>query len=56
MVISKISVDFNLTFTSFMHDYVHWHCSINYCVKLSLINETLCKKKMLSFHKEMISA
>ena len=24
------------------HDYVHWHCSINYCVKLCLVNETLC--------------
>ena len=27
-----------------MHDYVHWHCSIDYCVKLSLVEEALCKK------------
>ena len=39
-----------------MHDYVHWHCSIDHCVKLSLVDEPLCKK-LLSFHKEnMISA
>ena len=38
-----------------MHDYVHWHCSIDYCVKLSLVYEILCPKS-LSFHKEMISA
>ena len=38
-----------------MHDYVHWHCSIDYRVKLSLVYETLCPK-LLSFHKEMISA
>ena len=41
-----------------MYGYVHWYCSIDrYCVKLSLVDETLCKrKKMLSFQKEMISA
>ena len=38
-----------------MHDYMHWHCSIDYCVELSLVDETLCKK-LLSFHKELISA
>ena len=38
-----------------MHDYVHWHCSIDDCANLSLVDETLCKK-LLSFHKEMISA
>ena len=38
-----------------MHDYVHWYCSIGYCVKLSLIYKTLCKK-LSSFHKEIISA
>ena len=38
-----------------MHDYVHRHCSIDYCIKLSLVYETLCPK-LLSFHKEMISA
>ena len=27
-----------------MHDYVHLYCSIDYCVKLSLIDKTLCKK------------
>ena len=37
-----------------MHDYVHWHCSIDYCVKLSLVDETLFKN-LLTFHKEMIS-
>ena len=25
-----------------MHDYVHWHCSIDYCVKFILINKNLC--------------
>ena len=38
-----------------MHDYVHWHSSIDYCVRLSLIHKTLCQI-LLSFHKEMISA
>ena len=38
-----------------LHDYVYWHCSIDYCVKLSLVDETLCQK-WFSFHKEMISA
>ena len=38
-----------------MHDYVHWHCSIDHCVKLSLVHENLCYKWLL-FHKEMISA
>ena len=27
-----------------MHYYVHWHCSRDYCVKNSLVDETLCKK------------
>ena len=26
-----------------MYKYVHWHCSIDYCVKLSLVDETLCE-------------
>ena len=38
-----------------LHEYVYWHCFIDYCVKLSFVNETLCKK-WLSFHKEMVSA
>ena len=38
-----------------MHGYVHWHCSIDYCVKLNLGDKTLCKKLLL-FDKEMISA
>ena len=38
-----------------MHDCVQWHCSIDCCVKLSLVNETSCKK-LLSFHRELISA
>ena len=37
-----------------VHDYVHWHCSIACCVKLSLVDETLWK--LLLFHTEMISA
>ena len=37
------------------YDYVNWHCSIDYYVRLSLTDETLCKK-LLSFHKEIISA
>ena len=49
--ISKISVDSNFLFTSYA-----WLCSvslphIDYCVELILID-----KKMLSFHKEVISA
>ena len=24
---------------------VHWHCSIDYRIKLSLVDETSCKKK-----------
>ena len=26
-----------------MYDYVHWHCSIDYCVKISLIDKNLCE-------------
>ena len=26
-----------------MHDYVHWYCPINYCVKLILVDENVCK-------------
>ena len=26
-----------------MHDYVHWHCSKDYCVKLSLVDKTYAK-------------
>ena len=25
------------------HDYVHWHCSIDFCVKSFLVDETLCE-------------
>ena len=32
-VISKISVDLNFLCLQLMHDYVYWHCSIDYCVK-----------------------
>ena len=42
-VISKISVDSNFMLTSLVQDYVHWHCSIDYCVKLILIDENLCE-------------
>ena len=34
-----------------MHDYLHFHCSIDCCFKLSLVDETLCQK-WLSFHKD----
>ena len=36
-----------------MHDYVHWHCPIDYCVKLILLGKNLCEN--CSFHTEMIS-
>ena len=39
-VISRISVDSNFMFR---HDYVHWHYSIDSCVKLILIDENLCE-------------
>ena len=26
-----------------INDHVHWHCSTDYCVKLILVNENLCK-------------
>ena len=49
---SKISVDSNFTFTTLvMHDYVH----LALLHLHRLIDETL-SKKLLSFHKEMISA
>ena len=38
-----------------MHDYVHLHCSIDYHVKLILVDKNLCKLLLL-FHTEMISA
>ena len=38
-----------------MHDYVHWQCSIDCCVELSLVHDTWCKI-WLSFYKELISA
>ena len=25
------------------HDYVHWHCSTDYCVELILVNKILCE-------------
>ena len=56
-IIPKVSVDSNFTFTSYA-----WFMCIGtalqttiYCVKLSLVDEALCKKRF-SFHKEMISA
>ena len=42
-VISKMPVDSTFMFTSLMHDYVHWNCSIHYCIRLILINETSCE-------------
>ena len=38
-----------------MHDYVHWHRSIDYCVELILIDKNLCENLLL-FHTETISA
>ena len=38
-----------------IHDYVLWHYSTDYCVRLNLIDKTFCKK-LLSLHKEIISA
>ena len=40
-VVSKIPI----LLLQAMDDYVHWHCSImiDYCVKLSLVDETLCE-------------
>ena len=29
-------------------DYVHWHCSIEYCVKFSLVDETYAKMAVIS--------
>ena len=29
-----------------MHDYVHWHYSIDHCVKLSLVDKTFKMQKM----------
>ena len=26
-----------------MHDYVHWHYSIDFCVELILVDEDLCE-------------
>ena len=31
-----------------MHDNGHWHCSIDYCVKLILVDETLCENCFIS--------
>ena len=42
MLISKISVDSILPL-QVMHDYVHWHCSTDYCVKVILVDENLCE-------------
>ena len=54
--ISKIFSWFHLRL-QLTHDYLywHWHCTIDYCVKSSLFDKTLCKK-LQSFHKKMISA
>ena len=52
-VISKISVDSNFTFTIMCIGIAR--CSIDICVKLSLVEETYVKIA-LSFHSEMISA
>ena len=40
-VFSKISVD-PITCFQVLHDYVHGHRSIYYCVKLILLDENLC--------------
>ena len=40
--ISKISVDSNFML-QVMHDDVVFHCSIDHCVELSLVDETLCE-------------
>ena len=44
---SKISVDSNYIRLQVKHDYVHWHSSIDYCVELSLVYETLCLESAL---------
>ena len=36
---SEILIDINFTFTSY--GYVHWHCSIDDCFKLTLVDENL---------------
>ena len=30
-----------------MYDYVVFHCSVDYCVELSLVNKTFCVKGVL---------
>ena len=53
-VISKISVDSNFTFTRnftftsyAMHDYLYWHCSIDYCVKLKAYMYSMISNRAL---------
>ena len=38
-----------------VHEYVHWHCSIDYCVKLIVVDKTFTWKVLL-FHSEIICA
>ena len=58
-ILTKIGYFQNFSWILFsiykMHDNMHWHCSKDYCVKLSLVGETFAKK-LLSFHREMVSA
>ena len=56
-VISKISVYSNFPCSS-LHDYVHWHCSIDYCVKINSRTRTreFMLKMALIIHKDIISA
>ena len=41
-VVSKISVNSDFSFIQVMHDYVHWPCSIDYCVKQVLGYVSFC--------------
>ena len=34
-----------------IHDYVNWHCSIDNCVKLSLVDKTFCKELLSILRK-----
>ena len=36
----QISVDSKFSFKQAMHDCMHWHCSIDYCVNLKNLNDT----------------
>ena len=54
-IISKISVDFNFTFTIYAWlPYMHWHCSKDYWAVLTCWQDFIWK--LLLFHTEMTSA